>query len=861
MDTELLFGDWLKRRRRWLGLTQAELGRRIGYAGVTIRKVEANESRPSVQMAEKLAEAFSIPTEERRRFIAFARGEGAEDTLRFPAQATRVPQGAAGPRQTLPTPLTSFIGRDRELAEVKRLLSAARLVTLTGPGGSGKTRLALQVAADLHDQFGDGVFFVDLAPLTDPALILSRVAQMLDVREQPGQPLLDTLQDALREKQTLLLLDNLEQVVEGGPLVADLLAGAAKVRALATSREALRVRGEHEYPVMPLPAPEPAARRPTDGPGGYGPSGFMITPASLWQYPAAALFIERARAITPDFQLTDANAPAIAEICRRLDGLPLAIELAAARIRVLPPEAMLARLDQRMRFLAGGFRDLQARQQTLQNTLAWSYDLLSPAEQRFFPRLGVFVGGFTIEAAQAVCDADGTLGLDVLDGVESLVAKSLLRAANDGPRTIGDGGIPPSADAPRFIMLETIREYAREKLLVSAEADAVHAAHARYFLDQAEEAKPPLPLWLEWDWVRRVGVEEDNFRAALAWTSEHGETETFARLAAALWEYWFFARHFSEGEEWVRRGLDLCRPAELARVRADLLLGSAAFALALGDYRAQKMHAEAGLRAGHELGDERVVAKAYMALAVYAHYQADDEAGLAWAENALALFRTLGDKLGATWSRNAAGDYASRLGQYEKAEAYWNDALAEARVAGWTRMILGAINGQAHLARLQGDYARAEAKYRDVLAQYLSGQFRSFANMALNNLGHVVLRQGRHLEAAALFNECLQCRPVGPVGRDLPPPLTGLAGVMAREGHARAAARLIGGVDRVLADSGDRLELEERLDYEAILADIHARLSDAEFSAAWAEGQAMTPEQLLAYALEESAIVASSRRS
>ncbi len=850
MDHKQSFGDWLKRRRRVLGMSQVELGQRIGYANVTIRKIETNERRPSVQMAEKLAEVLSIPPEERSHFIAFARGEGAQATLSFPAQTAPVPQGAPRPRQTLPTPLTSFIGRDRELAEVKRLLSAARLVTLTGPGGSGKTRLALQVAADLRDQFSDGVFFVDLAPVTDRALILSRVAQMLDVQEQAGQPLLDTLKDALREKQALLLLDNFEQVVEGGPLVADLLAGAAKVRALATSREALRVRDEHEYPVMPLPTPEPAARRPTDDPGGYSPLGFMITPASLSQYPAAALFIERARAMQPDFAVTDANAPAVGEICRRLDGLPLAIELAAARIRVLPPEAMLPRLDRRMKFLATGPRDLHTRQQTLQNTIAWSYDLLSLAEQRFFLRLSVFVGGFTVEAAQAVCDADGTLGLDVLDGVESLAAKSLLQAANDGSRTTSGGTVASSWDAPRFIMLETIREYAREKLLASAEADAVHAAHACYFLNQAEEAKPPLPLWLEWDWLRRVGVEEDNFRAALTWASEHGETGIFARLAAALWEYWYFARHFSEGEEWVRRGLDQCRPDGLAEVHADLLLGSAAFALALGDYQAQKMHAEAALRAGHELGDDRIIAKACMALARHAHYQADDEAGLAWAEKALALFRKLGDKLGATWSRNAAADWACRLQQYEKAEAYWNDSLAEARVGGWTRMILGAINGQGHLARLQGDYARAEAKYREVLAQYFSGQFGSFANIILNNLGHVVLRQGRPLEAAALFKECLQCRPVGPVGRDLPPPLTGLAGVMAREGHALAAARVIGGVDRVLRDNGDRLELEERLDYEAILADIHARLSDAEFAAAWAEGQAMTPEQLMEFALD-----------
>ena len=982
MDTELPFGDWLKRRRRGLGLTQVELGHRIGYAGETIRKIEANEARPSVQMAEKLAEALSIPAEERPWFIAFARGEG-EPTLRpLPTQTAPVPREAARPRGALPTPLTSFIGRGRELAEIKRLLSVARLVTLTGPGGSGKTRLALEIAHHIDDlpltidegqadakisnrqssivnrYFPDGAFFVDLAPITDPGLILSRVAQTLDVREQPGQPLLETLKDTLREKQTLLLLDNFEQVVEGAPLVAALLAAAPKVRALVTSREALRLRGEHEYPVLPLPAPPRRDQRPTtNDEGGVAASSVVVGPALLGQYPAAALFIERARAVKPDFAVTDANAPAVAEICRRLDGLPLALELAAARVRVLPPEAMLARLDHRMRFLAGGPRDLHTRQQTLQNTIAWSYDLLSPAEQRFFRRLGVFVGGFTVEAAQAVCDADGVLGLDVLDGVESLCAKSLLQAASDGPWTTNSGTVPPSAGAPRFTLLETIREYAAEKLEASGEADTVRAAHSHFFLARAEEAKPHVPQWVEWDWVRRVGVEADNFRAVLVWTGEHGETELFARLAAALWEYWYFARHFSEGEAWTRRGLDHCRSAELARVRADLLLGSAWFAFARGDYRAQKMHAEAYLQVGYELGDDKVVATAYMGLALHAHYRVDDETGLEWAEKALALFRQQGDQLGAAWSRSRAGSYACRLRQYGKAEAYYNEVLAEARAAGWPGMILQAIDGQATLARLQGDYSRAEKGYREVLALYLSAQFGSFANMTLSNLGFVVLRQGRHVEAAALFRECLQCRPLAAPGRDLPPSLTGLAearaagwpgmilqaidgqatlarlqgdysraekgyrevlalylsaqfgsfanmtlsnlgfvvlrqgrhveaaalfreclqcrplaapgrdlppsltglaGVRVREGDALAAARLIGGVDRVLADTGERLELEERLDYEAILADIHDRLSDAEFAAAWAEGQAMTREQLVQYALEETQTAAHS---
>src|SRR5829696_8319575 len=462
----------------------------------------------------------------------------------------------------LPAQPTPLIGRGRELGEVCDLLRAEglRVLTLTGPGGIGKTRLGLQVGAELLDEFEEGVFFVALAPITDPALVPSAIAEALGVVEAADQPLEEALKDYLRSKELLVLLDNFEQVLGGAPLVGQLLSACPKLKVLATSRSVLRVYGEQEYPVPPLELPSPGRLPPID---------------RLSQYEAVRLFIERAKAAKPDFSVTDENAPAVAAICARLDGLPLAIELAAARIKLLTPAAMLERLGSRLKLLGGGARDLPERQRTLRGTIEWSHALLDEGEQVLFARLAVFSGGRTLEAIEAVCDAKGDLPMDALEGVSSLLDKSLLRQ-EEGPE-----------GEPRFVMLETIHEYTRERLGASGEAEEVRRLHAEYFLALAEEAEAELSGADQLAYLERLEAEHDNFRAALTWSLERASV-TALRMAAALARFWEKRSYFSEGSSWLEAAVRLSESVEAATAdsatRAKLLSEAGTFAFFRTDF-------------------------------------------------------------------------------------------------------------------------------------------------------------------------------------------------------------------------------------------------------------------------------------
>ena len=400
------------------------------------------------------------------------------------------------------------------MAEVcERLRSSeVRLLTLTGTGGTGKTRVGLQAAAEVLEEYEDGVFFVSLAAIIDSTLVAATVAGTLGVKETGGQPLLESLKDYLREKRILLLVDNFEHLLEAAPMVSELLSAAPNLKVLATSRIPLRLYGEHEFAVPPLTLPDPERALPSV--------------EDLIQYEAVRLFVERAQAANGDFRVTNDNVPAVAEICHRLDGLPLAIELAAARVKVLPPQKLLERLSDRLRLLTGGARDLPERQRTLRSTIEWSYGLLEEGERTLFARLAVFSGGCTLEAIEAICDAYGGLPVDVLDGVSSLVDKSLLRQEE------GVGG------EPRFVMLETIHEFARGKLEQSGEAEDLHRLQARYVIALAEEAELILGQLEQGGWLERLETEHANMRAALSWLMQHGEAELGLSLAAALWPFW-----------------------------------------------------------------------------------------------------------------------------------------------------------------------------------------------------------------------------------------------------------------------------------------------------------------------------------
>jgi predicted ATPase/class 3 adenylate cyclase len=682
----------------------------------------------------------------------------------------------------LPAPLTSFVGRLRELTRVKELLEQTRLLTLTGAGGCGKTRLAVEAAGGLLASYPDGVFFVELAPITDPALVPSAISGSLGVREEATRPMQESLKDALRDREMLLVLDNFEQVVRAAPLIPELLSVSPRLRVLVTSRAALHLSGEQELPVPPLGTPDP-----------------RDLPASerLSEYEAVALFAQRAAGVDPDFAITDENAPAVAEICARLDGLPLAIELAASRIKLLSPSAMLDRLQHRLAFLTGGAQDLPARQRTLRETIGWSYDLLERDEQILFSRLATFVGGWTMEAAEAVANPDGELGVDSLDALGSLVDESLVRKGTDA----GD---------LRFGMLETIREFGMDVLEEAGEADHARGRHASYFLAMAEAAEPEL-TGRDQGWLDRLEREHDNLRAALRWSIDTGEADTGLRMAGALWRFWQVRGHLAEGRQWTDELLALPGAAARTAARAKGLLAAGSLAYWLRDTESVRGRYEESLAIYRQLGDRRGEAEAAYNLG---------------------------------FGYLLAGDLRAAKELYQRAEGMYRGLDDPVRLA-------HAITARSIVAYQEGDLETSDALIEEARVTFVSVGDLWGISLTSGMVGAVALRRGDYERVRPAAIEALDANEkLGSIlGTGVS--IQALAVLAVRLGRPEVGVRLAGAVDRLKEVAGGEappavVGLE---DPREIAKD---SLTDDRITALWEEGRAMSVEEAIAYARGES---------
>jgi len=836
MDEPASFGYWVRRRRKALDLTQADLARKVGCALVTIQKIEAEERRPSGQIAALLAEQLRIAPDERAAFLRSARGELAVDRLHAPDAP------AVSPQHNFPIQLTSFIGRSHELATIAAMLAEARLLTLTGPGGTGKTRLALRLAEDVLDQFPAGVWVVELAPLADPALIVPAIATVLDVREDPGRPLLTTLSNYLREKQPLLVLDNCEHLIDACAQLADMLLRACpRLRILASSREPLGVAGEAFFRVPALPTPDPHHLPPLD---------------QVLGYPAVQLFVERARTVQPAFEVMQANAPPLAQVCARLDGIPLAIELAATRVRMLPLAQIAARLDDRFRLLTGGSRTAVPRQQTLQALIDWSYELLPEDERALLRRLAVFVGGWTLEAAEAVCEfrieneelrkaeedrvvlnSQSPRGHSILDVLGHLVDKSLVQVDQAG-------------NAARYRMLDTIRQYALEKLAASGGADRVRRRHAQYYLGLTERAETLRP---DVNWqarAARLETEHDNLRAALAWSqATAGDARIGLRLAKELLYLWMTRGHWTEARGWLTRVLAHLEGAERTPLRAQVLTSAGWMFALLGDYVAAQAAFAESLAICDDLGDTHERAWVLNRLGWLAREQGESTMARARLEESLELYRELGDSNGIIEGLNTLGEVAVIQEDPARATTLLEESLALARSLGDAYGTAWALNHLGHVAQLEYDYGRAARLHRESLSLFPAfRQQHPGIPWALHSLGECALAQSDFAHAQEELAAALaQFRNLGDRA-GISWCLAGLGSAAALDEEPERAARLWGAAEALRQNIGCRTAPAARATYERAVAVARAQLGEEAFSAAWAADQALPLEDAIAEA-------------
>jgi predicted ATPase/DNA-binding NarL/FixJ family response regulator len=784
--------------------------------------------------------------------------------------------------RNLPIPSTPLIGRAGELANVRASLlrEDVRLLTLTGAPGIGKTRLALQLAADVQHAFADGVRWVPLAPIQDATLVLSALAHALDVREAGAQSLRDTLLNVLEQKQLLLVLDSFEHVAAAAPELAGLLEQASGLKLLTTSRAALHVAGEHIWSVPPLTFPD---------------LHNLPTLDRLAAYPAVQLFVERAQAVQQDFALTDDLAPLVAAICAQLQGVPLAIELAAARSRVLPPQALLERLGQRLALLSEGAADAPERQQSLRAAIGWSYELLSAEEQALLRRLGVFVGGWTLDAAEAVCQLrieneelrKGTepqqfsivnSQFSILDGLAALVDQSLVQRLAD------------AEGEPRFTMLETIREFALEQLEASSEAEALRQQHAIYYLQFAETAEPHLQGPNQVAWLRRLEAEHDNLRAALAWSQTPAcDAELALRLAVALYQFWQVRGYWSEGRAWLAPAVErnphaapalaapaLARASRLARDQDDYaqatLLAEQCLPLARtanhtdstilaldtlggiatvqGNFVQATQRYKEALALARQIDDQRLIGETLGPLGRLARIQGDLGRAEAYYNEALRIGRKVDNARIVVRALWGLGSVARDQGEYRRASALFAEGLALARSLGFKTLIAQILNGLGEAARLEQDYAQAAEHYRESLQLFHELGDKGNLSAVLHNLGHVALHRRQVAQAAAHFAESLAIAQAVEDKRLVGYALVGLGVVAAAQEQPRVAVHLLSATAAQREAIGYQLDAADQSEYDHYLTTARTQLDSAVFDVAWAEGQALALEQAIAEAVE-----------
>jgi predicted ATPase/transcriptional regulator with XRE-family HTH domain len=848
MSEGITFGRWVKERRKERGVTQEELAGRIDCSLFTLQKIESGERRPSGQIANLLADYFRIPEDEREAFVVFARTGRAKSVPAAVADATeqdeaalRAPWRAIYVHKTnLPIALTPLIGRDEDVAAVHDHLlhPKTRLLTLTGPPGIGKTKLALQVAASLVEHFEDGVYFVDLSPLSDPELVPPTVARALGLQGAADRPPDQVLFDHVRDKRILLVLDNFEQVLDAGTGVVRLVETSPWLKVLITSREALHVRGERRYQVPALGIPDLNNLPPIQ---------------ALSEYPSVELFTERAQEADHDFTLTEENAENVAALCVGLDGLPLAIELAASRAEHLSPAEMRAGLASGLRLLTGGARDLPARQRTVQAAIEWSYNLLEEGERGLFRRLGVFMGGFTPEAAEAVCSKESGLSLTGL--LASLADKNLIRRER---RDVAERG--------RYQFLETLREFASERLEESEEAEEVKREHALHFMRLAEEAEPQLFGIEQAMWLDRLEREHANIRAALLWAasnaarglrnegSRSGEAaEIRLRIAGALGRFWFLRGYYNEGREELSSALELSTTPTLIRspFKAKALSAAGMLVVVQGDNILGRSLHEQSLEIRREIGDKRGMGISLNHLGTMAYERGDFASARLLFEQGLEIRREIGDKSGTSLMLTNLGTTLQQLGDFDAARSLLEESLALKREFGNKEGIANVLNNLGTMAIEQREYTRARALLEESLAVKREvGTKRGIAK-SLSNLGYLAYLEGDYTTARSSFVESLTIEKEIGDNISIPEGLAGMGAVAAAIGEPQRGVKLLGAATSLWEAMGLAPDTQNRVMCDQGIASARSHLDEGAFAEAWAWGQTISIEEAVEYALSD----------